>query len=180
MKKLIFPSLLIPAIAAIVPLTASAVCPVCTVAAAGGVGLSRYLGIDDAITGLWLGGVTVSFIMWTENWLDQKTFRRKGKEFTIRFKGRIYADILIYVLLIILPLYTAGIMGHPDNAMAFFGIDKLLFGVINGAVTFWFGASLYEYLKARNGGHAYFPFQKVVMPILPLIIVSIIFYFLTK
>jgi len=32
-----------------------AVCPVCTVAAGAGVGLSRWLGIDDIIIGLWVG-----------------------------------------------------------------------------------------------------------------------------
>lgn len=34
---------------------AQAVCPVCTVAVGTGVGLSRWLGVDDTITGLWLG-----------------------------------------------------------------------------------------------------------------------------
>lgn len=32
---------------------ALAVCPICTVAVGAGVGLSRCLGIDDSITGLW-------------------------------------------------------------------------------------------------------------------------------
>ncbi|MFA7169850.1 MAG: hypothetical protein WC178_03270 [Candidatus Paceibacterota bacterium] len=150
---------------------ALAVCPICTIAAAGGVGLSRYLGIDDAITGLWLGGVTVSFIMWTENWLDKKN---------IRFKGRIYANIFMYILLIIVPLYYSGIMGHPQNALDFLGIDKLLLGIVCGASAFWFGGSWYEYIKEKNGGHANFPFQKIVMPISPLVIISFIFYFLIK
>ena len=39
---------------------ALAVCPICTVAAATGIGFSRWLGIDDTITGLWIGGLTVS------------------------------------------------------------------------------------------------------------------------
>jgi large-conductance mechanosensitive channel len=69
-------------------------------------------------------------------------------------------------------------VGHPANALAFFGIDKLIFGAICGAITFWFGGAWYEYLKEKNNNHAYFPFQKVVMPILPLIILSIIFYFM--
>lgn len=150
---------------------ASAVCPICTIATAGGVGLSRYLGIDDAITGLWLGGITVSFIMWTENWLDKKN---------IRFKGRILANIAAYALFIIVPLCFSGMIGHPDNCLSFLGIDRLLLGIICGASAFWFGGTLYEHLKEKNGGHAYFPFQKVVMPIAPLIINSIIFYFLTK
>ncbi|HRZ29924.1 MAG TPA: hypothetical protein P5052_04275 [Candidatus Paceibacterota bacterium] len=35
-----------------IPFTSQAVCPVCTVAIASGVGLCRYLGIDDLISGL--------------------------------------------------------------------------------------------------------------------------------
>ena len=34
---------------------AKAICPVCTVAVGAGIGLSRWLGIDDSITGLWIG-----------------------------------------------------------------------------------------------------------------------------
>lgn len=159
---------------------AMAMCPICTIAAAGGVELSRYLGIDDVITGLWLGGMTVSLITWTENWLDKKIFHYKGKEYTVRFKGRIYANILFCVFLIIVPLYSIDMIGRPSNALHFFGIDKLLFGIICGAATFWFGASWYEYLKEKNNNRAYFPFQKVVMPILPLVFMSFFFYFLIK
>ena len=59
-------------------------------------------------------------------------------------------------------------------------LDKLLLGTIVGSFGFWAGAEWYYYLKEKNHGHAYFPFQKVVMPISPLIILSIIFYFITK
>ena len=150
---------------------ALAVCPICTIAVAAGVGLSRWLGIDDAITGLWVGGLIVSMITWTESWLDKKN---------IHFKGRIFANILAYYALIVIPLYYSGIIGNPLNALCACGLDKLLFGIIAGSLTFWFGASWYFYLKEKNNGHAYFPFQKVVMPISPLIILSIIYYFLTK
>jgi hypothetical protein len=70
-------------------------------------------------------------------------------------------------------------MGQEENVFAF-GIDKLLFSIILGRISFFIGANYYEYLKKRNNGRAYFPFQKVVMPIAPLVIFSIIFYFLTK
>lgn len=149
---------------------AFAVCPVCTVAAGAGVGLSRWLGIDDIITGLWVGGLTASIIMWSLNWLNKNN---------INFKGRTTIITLAYYLFLICPLYVAGIMGHPLNVFVF-GIDKLLFGIILGSSGFWLGATYYDYLKEKNKGHAYFPFQKVVMPILPLIILSILFYFLTK
>ncbi len=148
-----------------------AVCPICTIAVGTGVGLSRWLGIDDMITGLWIGGLIVSMITWTENWLEKKN---------VRFKGRIFVNVLGYYTLIIIPLYYYGIIGNPANTLCFCGLDKLLFGIIAGSIAFWFGASWYYYLKEKNNGHAYFPFQKVVMPVSPLLILSIIYYFLTK
>jgi len=149
---------------------ALAVCPVCTIAVGAGVGLSRWLGIDDSITGLWIGGLTVSMIAWTLSWFDAKNFR---------FRGRDLSTIVGYYLLIVVPLYFMGIMGNPQNTCAC-GLDKLLVGVITGSAAFWFGASWYLYLKEKNNGHAYFPFQKVAMPVSPLIILSIVYYFLTK
>lgn len=151
-----------------------AVCPICTVAVGAGVGLSRWLGIDDIVSGLWIGGLIVSMITWTENWLEKKN---------IRFSGRILLNTIIYYSLVIIPFYYSGMIGHPSNKLFCFcglNIDKLLFGIIVGSLAFWFGASWYYYLKEKNNGHAYFPFQKVVMPISPLIILSVIFYFLTK
>jgi len=150
---------------------ALAVCPICTIAVGAGVGLSRWLGIDDAITGLWVGGLIVSMITWTEDWLRKKN---------IRFKGRMFVNIFGYYTLIVIPLYYSGIIGNPLNTLCACGLDKLLFGIIAGSLAFLFGASWYFYLKEKNNGHAYFPFQKVVMPVSPLIILSIIYYFLTK
>jgi hypothetical protein len=49
-----------------------------------------------------------------------------------------------------------------------------------GSFIFFTGGKADEYLKKKNSENAYFPYQKVVMPILLLIIMNIIFYFLTK
>ena len=171
MKKILIYLLSIFAVSFLFAQKALAVCPICTIAVGVGVGLSRWLGIDDTISGLWIGGLTVSMITWTESWLEKKN---------ICFKGRIFANILGYYSLIIIPLYYSGIIGHPLNTLCACGLDKLLLGIIVGSIGFWFGASWYYYLKEKNQGRVYFPFQKVVFPISPLIILSIIFYFLTK
>ena len=146
------------------PLIARAVCPVCTIAVASGVGLSRYLGIDDIITGLWIGGLMISMTIWTIDWLQKKH---------IRFPGCNFIVILIYLALIILPLYFSGFFSHTASCVC--GINKLLLGIINGALGFWAGAEWYQVLKIHHGNRAYFPFQKVVMPLLPLIILSLLF-----
>lgn len=148
---------------------AYAVCPICTVFVGAGIGLSQWLGIDDTITGLWVGGLTVSLIIWTTDWMNRRD---------IYFRGRKTIITVVYYLLIVAPLYyPLHIMGHPLNVL--WGVDKLLLGIVVGSVFFFGGSTWYFYLKKKNGGHAYFPFQKVVMPVAPLIILSAVFYFIT-
>jgi hypothetical protein len=170
-KFRIFTSLSLSLFAALLlfPARAFAICPVCTIAVGAGVGLTRYFGVDDTITGVWIGGLTVSMIMWTINWLNGKN---------IKFIGRKIITTVAYYALIVLPLFYTGIMGHPLNKM--WGIDKLLVGIILGSVFFFIFGEWYQVLKRKNGGKAHFPFQKVAMPVLPLVILSIIFYFITR
>lgn len=150
---------------------ALAVCPVCTIAVGAGLGFSRSLGVDDSIAGLWIGGLTVSMIVWTISWFVKKN---------INFKFRTAITIIGYYLLVVVPLYFMGMMANPMDMFSGGPVDKIFLGVIVGSFGFWFGASWYKDMKEKNGGHAYFPFQKVVMPIAPLIIMTAIFYFLTK
>lgn len=150
-------------------LPAKAVCPVCTVAVFAGLGLSRWLGIDDTISGLWIGAITVSISMWTINWMNKKKWH---------FKGRKILIALVWYALIVLPLFFTNIMGHPLNKI--WGIDKLFLGIVVGSITFFAMELWYEQLKKKNNGHAHFPFQKIAMPVGALIILSLIFYFITK
>jgi len=148
---------------------AKAICPVCTVAVIGGVGLSRWLGIDDTITGLWVGGVTVSLIAWTIDWLNKKN---------IRFLFRKILIIALYYGFIVVPLIWWDVIGHPLNKI--WGMDKLLFGIILGTILFIIGMIAYPYLKNKKTDKPYFPYQKVVVAIAPLIIFSFILFFLIK
>ena len=50
---------------------AAAVCPVCTVAVGAGLESARLLGVDDVITGIWAGGLTLSLFFWTAGWLKK-------------------------------------------------------------------------------------------------------------
>jgi len=148
---------------------AQAICPVCTIAVGAGVGLSRWLGVDDTISGLWIGGITVSVIWWTISWMEKKK---------IKFKGRKILVALGYYAIIVGPLYYGEIVGHPDNKLI--GIDKLMLGIWIGSFLFLTGAIFHFQMKKNNGDKVFFPFQKVVFSISPLIVFSAVFYFLTK
>ena len=148
-----------------------AVCPVCTVAMGAGLGLSRWLGINDSVTGLWIGALIVSLIIWTITWLDKKNFR---------FLFRNLLVVIGYYLLIIVPFYYAKIIANPIDFLCSCANDLLLIGIIQGSATFFFAAALYEYLKEKNNGRAHFPYEKVAIPILFLVLFTVVFYLLTK
>ena len=51
---------------------ADAVCPVCTIAIGAGLEGMRMLGVKDILTGIWAGGLTVSLIGWTANYMKKR------------------------------------------------------------------------------------------------------------
>lgn len=143
-----------------------AVCPVCTVAVGAGLGLAEWFGIDDSISGLWIGALIVSMSLWTINWLNRKN---------IKFKGRKILIFAAYYIIVILPLWLKGKIGHPYNKLC--GIDKLLLGIILGSFLFAAGVIFHNYVCKRNNDISYFKGQKIVIAVLPLIVASIILYF---
>jgi len=149
---------------------ALAVCPICVVTVAGGIELSRLLKIDDLITGLWIGGLIVSLIYWTIDVLNKKN---------INFKAKNLIVILVWYLITYFSLYFLNIKSAPISGFLSF-LDKLSLGAIIGSVAFWFGFEFHNYLKEKNGGKVYFPFQKVVIPVSIILILSLIFYFIIK
>lgn len=153
-------------------LPTKAVCPVCVVAVGAGLGLSRYLRIDDTITGLWIGGLTFALIMWTINWAKPKIKNQK-----LIPVGNLVI-FLSYYALIAWPLTSQNFIGHPLNTI--WGIDKIILGIILGSVVFLAMSQFYLYLKKKNNGHAHFPFQKVLMPFSALTVLSLLFYLVTR
>lgn len=148
---------------------AKAVCPVCTIAVGSCVGLARWLKIDDRITGLWVGGLIISLIIWTIDYLNRKN---------IKFKGRKILVFVLYYAIIIVPFYFTGMIGHPFNKC--WGIDKLLLGIILGTIVFIVANLLHDYLKNKNNNKSYFPLQKAALPVGFLAIASVIIYLIIR
>ena len=148
-----------------------AVCPVCTIAVGAGLGLSRFLGIDDTISGVWVGGLILSTSLWTISWLEKKNFKIFSK---LNKKLLAYLTIIFMYSLVLIPLWPTGIIGHPFNTTL--GIDKLLFGTLAGSVFFLLG--LWADKKVRQiKGRQLFAFQKVTFPVVSLLIISLVIYF---
>ncbi len=141
------------------------VCPVCVVAIGAGLGLSRWLGIDDLVSSVWIGAFLVAIISWTLSFM-----KKKGWSFTD--DGIIIT--LAYIVLTFIPLYYAKIVGNPLNQI--WGIDKIIFGSIVGAAVLFLAHWLHSYLKKINNGKSFFPYQRVVVPVAILIITSLILW----
>ncbi len=163
--------LLVPIAYLLVPKAVYAVCPVCTVAVVAGLGLSRYLGIDDSISGIWVGGLIISLSFWTADWLSKKNwnFIKKINSKLITFLSVVFWSALTY-----LPLFWTGIIGHPFNKIL--GIDKLIFGSLVGAGAFLLGIFADKKIREIKGKQL-FAFQRVVFPVASLIIFSLVLYF---
>ncbi len=162
--------LVLPFATLLIPLKTLAVCPVCTVAIAGGVELSRWLGIDDTISGIWIGALIVSLSLWTIDWLRKKNIR-----FLFR---KIIVFIFFYAITILTLCWKK--MVFYQTCSKIWGYDKLIIGIFSGSIAFTLSFWLNEWLKKKNHGKVYFLYQRVIVPIVLLIITSIIFYFITK
>ena len=150
------------------------VCPLCTVAVAAGVGVLESYGVDRILIGLWFGALIVSSIMWFIDWLNRKN---------IHFLFRKILVIVSFYAIFVIPLYFikikgAVLMGTGINEVM--GIDRLLFGVILGTIIFILAVLSDKYLRTLNESKAMIKWQKVIIPVVYLIIASIISHLLIK
>ena len=148
--------------------TVYAVCPVCTVAVGAGLGISRALGIDDAVTSVWIGGLILSMSFWFYDWLGKKN----SKFFTTYYL--LLITVAMY-LLVLLPLWWGKYIGRPNNTL--WGIDKILFGTFVGSAAFMLAKFADQKVREKKRKQL-FVYQRVVFPILTLIITSVALNFL--
>ncbi len=145
--------------------TTYAVCPVCTFTIAGGLGISRWLGIDDTIPSLWIGGLVLSMGFWLSDWL-------KGKNFNIRYGDFLSVSFLYLLTLSILCL--TNVLFLPGNTL--WGQDKILIGMFFGSIGFYSATLIDKYIRKTNDNQVLFYYQKVILPVSLLSVLSLIFY----
>ncbi len=154
----------------VVAFTASAwanpACAVCTVAVGASLELARYMGVDDSVVGVWAGAMLVMIGYWTIRWFDKKGWNFKGRD----------PLILILSVAMIGFVYLGEIKYHSE-VILFLYIDPFLFSTIIGALVMIGASDFYQWMKTKNGGHAHFPFEKVVVPVVALLLVSTYFYY---
>ena len=143
-------------------------CAVCTIAVGATLSIARKLGVSDSIVGLWAGAFLSLIGYWTILFFDKKKWNFKYRNFllmvlSISMIGFIYIKETIY---------------NPKVILNFLYLDVILFSTILGALIFIYTNKLYQYMKKQNNGHAHFPFEKVVLPIISLGLTSLFFNYI--
>lgn len=163
MNKL-FPALLtmllIPASA-----LANPACAVCTVAIGASLSLARKLGVEDAVVGLWAGALLCLLGYWTIALFERKKWNFPGRD----------ALLILASVGMIGFIYVSDVAYAPVVIWHIFYLDPILFSAAAGMFIYIYSQKFYQWIKARNGGHAHFPFEKVVLPVALLTATS--FYF---
>ena len=161
--------LLIPllSIIAIIP-TVMAHCPLCTAATIVGVGVTRSLGWDDSIVGIFVGAMIVSSALWVNNILKKRNIG--GNPFL-----RISSLTIATFVLTVLSFYFAGIFG-PANIYRIFGIEKIIFGTVSGSIVSFAAFFASNKVKIKNDGKVLFNYQTMILTFTGLIINTILFW----
>lgn len=139
-------------------------CAVCTVAVGASLEIARRMGVDDGVVGVWSGAFLLLLGYWTLKWMDKKGWQFKGRDIivlaaSVAMIGFIYVSHLVYT----------------PKAILFLWIDPFLFAAICGALVLHYSFAFYQWMKMKNGGHAHFPFEKVVVPVVVLALTSWLF-----
>ena len=126
---------------------ANPACAVCTIAIGASLEIARNLGVEDAVVGLWAGALLTLLGYWTIVLFDKK----KWLIFiSVSMLGFVYLHEIVY---------------SPKVIWYIFYLDPVLFSALLGMAIYIFSQKFYLRMKALNGGHAHFPFEKVVLPL---------------
>lgn len=146
--------------------TVYAQCPVCVVTVGGGLIIAKKLGIDDLLVSIWLSSLNTAIAFWMVTKIKKKVLNNG------------YLWTLIFYILSIVYLVATKQVGHIRNT--FLGIDKVIFGMTTGLILS-VGAILFDKsLRSKNNGKVFFPYQKVIVPLVLILFVTILFSFIIK
>lgn len=130
------------------PVHAFAHCPLCTVGIVGGLTLTRWLGIDDIYSGIWIGALVGSISFWFGNSLKKKYLP--------------YQEYLIFLILFLLTIMP---FIYMSPSLALFGGSRLFTGLVVGGIVFIASGFLDKGLRQVNSGRPLVPYQGVISTI---------------
>jgi len=147
---------------------AMAHCPLCTGATIIGVGITRSLGWDDSIIGIFVGAMIVSSALWMNKILKK---RNVGGDGILRIISITFATFILTAL----TFYYAGLIG-PANIYRIFGMEKIVFGTISGGLVSLAAFAISNNIKKKNDGKVKFNYQTMIITLSALILNALIFW----
>ncbi len=145
---------------------ANPACPVCMVTVGASLYLAEKSGLDKCVIGVWSGALLAIFGYFLIRYFNKKNWDFYKRDF-ILMASSIASIGFMYL----------GTLPYEPMIIGFLYIDSFLLSNILGALAFILGIHFYAWMKKRNGGHAHFPFEKVVVPVLTTGLLSALFYF---
>lgn len=135
-------------------------CAVCTLAIVGGLGISRWLGVDDTYVGVWLGAAIFGAAGFAGNLVAKRW---------PQFKSGKWLVMSAVILVAAVALYFAD--GYVKSGM----LTHLTQGLLLGIGGLYLGLYLDKALRQfkNDGGRPYFPFQKVVCPLVMILLATL-------
>ena len=150
----------------IFPSAVYAHCPLCVAVAGAGLTLSRLLGVDDSITGVWLAAFLGATSLWLTNLIRKKY---------LSFKTEI-----IYIVIFattIFSFYRFGLVNEHNGLIS--NLPKLIFGMIVGGVVFYL-VDVANALIRKKVGRSLIAYQGVVVSLASMTLLSIFFFVLVN
>lgn len=151
--------LILSTILLVLPQSVSANCPVCILTVGGGLFIAEKLGIDNLLVSIWLSGLNTAIAFWLASKVKNKLLNNP-----------FLWSVGFYMLTIIYLLFSKQI-GSSTNK--FMGIDKTLLGMTIGIIVFLISYLIDQYIRHKNNNKVLFPYQKVVIPFVLLLITTI-------
>lgn len=139
--------------------------PLCPIGLIGGMALARWLGVSDFVLGLWIGALLISVSVVTVKWLA-----KYGKD----FKGSFWVVFLLTLALTVYSVKEQLVWSGPG---LIFWLPAVIAGMIAGAVLIFAIDFVNKFFIARNEGKVYFLYQKLVVPLVGVLVVSLLVHF---
>lgn len=151
-------------------LTTGAFAQACTAVCPMAIGLlliiAKKMNVEIEVVGV-LSGALLSIV----GYILIKIFNKRNWHFLFRDK-----ILMLFAISLVGFVFFKDLEYKPRLVWNFIYIDSFLLAAICGALAHIAGVHLYAWMKEKNGGHAHFPFEKVVVPILCDALVCYIFW----
>ncbi len=127
-------------------------CPLCVGATGMAVATARFYGINDMITGLFVGVFMLSTALWVHIALKK---RNKGKNYV---PLQAPAIIISSILMMLVTFYFTG-----NWAGTMFGMSTIVVGTLIGSFVSSVTFLLHDLFRAMNNNRNYVPFQPILL-----------------